>query len=143
MESTSRDLELTHTEWISDAERFYRVVKTAADTAAKELQREITSENPGNFTIYTNQIADISAMWFWVRGVYCNYRNTPTVLIAVPKYARHIDEWHEDDGPVLWWRDTTEDYPYVGTALDADFDDTYKWWSPIDIPEIPESETRE
>lgn len=143
MKSTSRGLELTRTEWVSDTERFYSVVKDAARNAASELQREIGYGNPGNFVIYANQIAAISEIWFWARGVSCDYENTPAVLIAVPKYARHIDEWHEDDGPVLWWRDPITEPPYVGTPDYADFDDTYKWWSPIDIPEIPESETQE
>lgn len=143
MKSTSRGLELTRTEWVSDTERFYRVVKDAAHNAASELQREIGYGNPGNFVIYANQIAVISEIWFWARGVSCDYENTPAVLIAVPKYARHISEWREEDGPVLWWRDTPTARPYVGTRHDKGFDVTYKWWSPIDIPEIPESETRE
>ena len=143
MKSTSRGLELTRTEWVSDTERFYRVVKDAARNAASELQREIGYGNPGNFVIYANQIAAISEIWFWARGVSCDYENTPAVLIAVPKYARHIDEWHEVDGPALWWRDPIEEPPYVGTPDDDNFDDSYLWWSPIDIPEIPESETRE
>ena len=72
-----------------------------------------------------------------------NYHETQAVIIAVPKYARHVDEWGEDDGNVLWWRDTTEDTPYVGTPLDENFDDDYKWWSPIDIPEIPTRKEQE
>lgn len=143
MESTRRGLELTRTEWVSDTERFYRVVKDAARDAASELQREIGYGNPGNFVIYANQIAAIAELWFWARDVSCNYKDTPAVLIAVPKHARHIDEWRESMGPVLWWRDGTDDHPYVGTPLDTYFDDSYLWWSPIDIPEIPESETRE
>ncbi|MCT1710314.1 hypothetical protein [Dermabacter hominis] len=143
MKNTSRGLELTRTEWVSDTERFYRVVKDAARNAASELQREIGYGNPGNFVIYANQIAAISEIWFWARGVSCDYENTPAVLIAVPKYARHISEWREEDGPVLWWRDTPTARPYVGTRHDKGFDVTYKWWSPIDTPEIPESETHE
>ena len=143
MESTTRGLELTKTEWVSDTERFYRVVKDAARDAASELQREIGYGNPGNFVIYTNQIAAIAELWFWARQVSCDYEETPAVLIAVPKYAKHIDDYHEDMGPVLWWRDPIVEPPYVGTPDYEDFDDTYKWWSPIDTPEIPESETRE
>ena len=138
MRRTSRGLELTRTERIGDAERLFDTVKDAARTAAKELQHEISSGNPGNFVIYTNQIAAIAEIWRWTRGVFCNYENTPAVLIAVPKYARHIDEWRESMGPVLWWRDGTDDHPYVGTPHDTDFDPTYKWWSPIDIPDMPE-----
>lgn len=143
MESTSRGLELTRTQPVSDTERFYQVVKDAARNAVDELKREIVAENPGNFPIYTIQIADISEIWFWARNVLCDYEDTPAVLIAVPKYARHIDEWHEDDGPVLWWRDPITEPPYVGTPHDKGFDETRQWWSPIDIPEIPESEPRQ
>lgn len=143
MEKTTRGLELTRAGWVCDTKRFCQVIKDAARDAAEQLQREIASESPGTLTIYTNQIADISEIWFWARGIYNTYKNTPVVLIAVPRDARHIDEWHEDDGPVLWWRDPIEEPPYVGTPDDADFDETLKWWSPIDIPEIPESETRE
>lgn len=143
MEKTIRGLELTHTEWANDTKRFCQVMKNAARDATSELQREITFENPRTLTTHTNQIADISEIWFWADGIYSTYRNTPAVLIAVPKYARHISEWHEGYGPVLWWRDDTEDRPHVGTPHDADFDETLKWWSPIDIPEIPESETQE
>lgn len=143
MRSTSRGLELTHTERIGDAERLFDTIKDAARTAAKELQHEISSGNPGNFVIYTKQIATIAELWFWARDVFFDYEDTPAVLIAVPKYARHIDDYHEDMGSVLWWRDPIVEPPYVGTPLDSDFDDTYKWWSPIDIPEIPESETQQ
>lgn len=143
MESTSRGLELTRTEQPSDAQRFLQVMKDAAKDAAGELQRDIIYDNPRSLTTRTNQIAAISEIWLWASGISCDYRRTPAVLIAVPKYARHIDEWHEVDGPVLWWRDPIEEPPYVGTPDYEDFDETYKWWSPIDTPEIPESETRE
>lgn len=143
MESTNRGLELTRTEQPSDAQRFLQVMKDAAKDAAGELQRDIIYDNPRSLTTRTNQIAAISEIWFWARGIYRTYKNTPVVLIAVPKYARHINEWREDDGPVLWWPDTPTARPYVGTRHDKGFDVTYTWWSPIDTPEIPESETRE
>lgn len=143
MEATSRGLELTRTKWVSDVGRFYRVMKDAARDAATALQYEIASEHPRNLKTHTNQIDAISEMWIWARTVLCDYENTPAVLIAVPKYARHIDEWREDDGPVLWWPDTPTARPYVGTRHDKGFDVTYTWWSPIDTPEIPESDTRE
>lgn len=143
MKSTSRGLELTRTEQPGDAQRFLQVMKDAAKDAAGELQRDIIYDNPRSLTTRTNQIAAISEIWLWASGISCDYRRTPAVLIAVPKYARHISEWRESMGPVLWWRDGTDDHPYVGTPHDINFDDTYKWWSPIDIPEIPESETQQ
>ncbi|EPH14697.1 hypothetical protein HMPREF1484_02006 [Dermabacter sp. HFH0086] len=143
MENTSRGLELTHTDWGSDAQLLFNTVRTAVLTRATELKRQIESGTPGNSIFHANTIAAISEIWFWTHKVSCDYEDTPAVLIAVPKYARHISEWREEDGPVLWWRDTPTARPYVGTRHDKGFDVTYKWWSPIDIPEIPESEARE
>lgn len=143
MEATSRGLELTETEWGSDAELLSSTVKTAALTSATELKRQIESGKPGNSILHATTIAAISEIWFWTHKVLCNYEDTPAVLIAVPKYARHIDEWRESMGPVLWWPDTPTARPYVGTRHDKGFDVTYKWWSPIDVPEIPESDTQQ
>ena len=143
MESTIRGLELTQTEWGSDAELLSSTVRTAALTSATELKRQIESSKPGYSILHATAIVAISEIWFWTHKILCDYEDTPAVLIAVPKYARHIDDYHEDMGSVLWWRDPIEEPPYVGTPHDDDFDETYKWWSPIDTPEIPESETHE
>lgn len=143
MKNTSRGLELTKTDWGSDAQLLFTTVRTAVLTNATELKRQIESGKPGNSILHANTIAAISEIWFWTHKVFFEYEDIPGVLIAVPKYARHIDEWRESMGPVLWWNDTPTSRPYVGTPHDDNFDDTYKWWSPIDIPEIPESETRE
>jgi hypothetical protein len=35
--------------------------------------------------------------------------------------ARPYEEWHEDDGPVLWWKFPVTEAPYVGTPLDLGF----------------------
>lgn len=32
--------------------------------------------------------------------------------------ARPLAEWHEEDGPVLWWRFPVDEPPYVGSPLD-------------------------
>lgn len=143
MENTRRGLELTHTDWGSDAQLLFTTVRTAVLTNATELKRQIESGKPGNSILHATTIAAVSKIWFWTHKVSCDYEDTPAVLIAVPKYARHIDEWHEEDGSVLWWRDPITEPPYVGTPDYEDFDETYKWWSPIDTPEIPESETHE
>ncbi|MCT1956390.1 hypothetical protein M3C92_09195 [Dermabacter hominis] len=143
MRRTSRGLELTRTEWGSDAQLLFSTVKTAANTESVKLKHQIERGNPDIFLIHAIALAAISEIWFWTHEVSCDYEDTPAVLLAVPKYARHIDEWHENYGPALWWRDPIEEPPYVGTPDDTDFDETYKWWSPIDIPEIPESETHE
>lgn len=31
---------------------------------------------------------------------------------------RPLSDWHEDDGPVLWWSPPINEPPYVGTPLD-------------------------
>lgn len=36
-----------------------------------------------------------------------------------------IEEWHEDDGNVIWWKLPIEEPPYVGTPLDSDFEEEY------------------
>lgn len=143
MKNTRRGLELTHTDWGSDARLLFNTVRTAVLTRATELKRQIESGSPENSIFHANTIAAISEIWFWTHKVVFDCEDAPAVLVAVPKYARHIDEWHEDMGVVLWWRDPVEEPPYVGTPRDGDFDETYQWWSPIDIPEIPESETHE
>jgi len=35
-----------------------------------------------------------------------------------PERARPLAEWHEDHGPVLWWRFPVDEPPYVGTPHD-------------------------
>ena len=60
---------------------------------------------------------------------------------------RPLAEWHEDIGPVLWWRFPIEEPPYVGTPLDDDFPAigtaTGGWehhathWTKLLIPEAP------
>lgn len=133
-----RGLELANTPQSSDAGRFYRAIAWAACDVEKILSEQIGSENPYSIAGHTERLKTLAEMWFWARAVSVKYEWTPAVLVAVPKYARHIDEWHEDMGVVLWWRDPVEEPPYVGTPHDGDFDETYKWWTPIDIPDMPE-----
>lgn len=33
--------------------------------------------------------------------------------------ARPLGEWHEDIGPVLWWKFPLAEAPYVGSPLDC------------------------
>jgi hypothetical protein len=37
----------------------------------------------------------------------------------MPDTARPLNEWHEADGPVLWWAFPVNEPPYVGTPLDV------------------------
>lgn len=66
--------------------------------------------------------------------------------------ARHIDEWHEDMGDVLWWTNPVTEAPYVGSPLDlgrgyvlsiGDFEQVihlggwpgyHVWWTPLPQP---------
>lgn len=49
--------------------------------------------------------------------------------------TRPLDEWHEEDGPVLWWRLPVSEPPWVGSPLQDDWtDDYYTHWTPLPIP---------
>lgn len=55
--------------------------------------------------------------------------------------VRALDEWHEDDGPVLWWEFPVNEPPYVGTPLDlprtvqlsvfVKLGENYQWLIPV------------
>jgi hypothetical protein len=40
---------------------------------------------------------------------------------ATPEVAIPGEQWHEDDGPVLWWRFPVVEPPYAGTPNDSDW----------------------
>lgn len=48
-----------------------------------------------------------------------------------------LDEWHEDDGPCLWWSLPIEEPPYVGEPLDFGFPDHLTHWARIPDPTKP------
>jgi hypothetical protein len=54
--------------------------------------------------------------------------------LARLRTARPIDEWHEDIGPVLWWRFPVDEPPYAGSPLDTDWPGYHTHWTPIEIP---------
>jgi hypothetical protein len=47
-------------------------------------------------------------------------------------------EWHEDFGPVLWWRLPVEEPPYAGTPLDDGFPEYATHWTRIVLPRAPQ-----
>lgn len=73
--------------------------------------------------------------------------------------ARPIEDWAEEDGPVLWWKFPVTEPPYVGTPLDVGqtVNVTMVWnggckemnayfggwpgyhthWTPIEVPSRP------
>ncbi len=50
--------------------------------------------------------------------------------------AKPLDDWAEEDGPVLWWKFPICEPPYSGTPLDDDFPDYVTHWSVTPIPEV-------
>lgn len=48
--------------------------------------------------------------------------------------ARHIDEYHEDFGCVLWWTNPVDEPPYVGSPLSDDWRERHEWWTPCPKP---------
>lgn len=49
--------------------------------------------------------------------------------------ARHISDWHEDDGPVLWWKLPVCEPPWAGTPLDDDWPGYQTHWTTIVCPD--------
>lgn len=60
------------------------------------------------------------------------------------KTLRKAEDWHEEDGDVLWWRLPICEPPVVGCPLELGFEvDDYTHWTPIvdpTEPDDPESE---
>jgi hypothetical protein len=48
-----------------------------------------------------------------------------------PEVAIPGEQYHEDDGPVLWWRFPVEEPPYVGTPNDCDWPGYYTHFTPL------------
>jgi len=58
---------------------------------------------------------------------------------AKAEKLRPLEDWHEDDGDVLWWTLPICEPPYVGSPLDCDWvDGIYTHWTPIIEPKLPE-----
>jgi hypothetical protein len=49
--------------------------------------------------------------------------------------ARHLIEWGETAGDVLWWRFPVEEPPYVGSPLCDDWPGYHTHWTPL--PPVP------
>ena len=49
--------------------------------------------------------------------------------------ARPLDEWHEDDGPVVWWKLPVDESAWIGTPLDSDWPGYHTHWTPH--PAVP------
>lgn len=42
-----------------------------------------------------------------------------------------LDEWHEDDGPVMWWNFPVVEAPYIGCPFDSSWRGGYTHWTPL------------
>lgn len=64
------------------------------------------------------------------------YRERAAAPIKAPSpVVRERAEWHEDEGPVLWWRFPIVEPPYCGTPLDDDFPEYATHWTAFATPE--------
>ncbi len=55
---------------------------------------------------------------------------------------RPLDDYHEDEGNVLWWRFPIDEPPYVGSPLCSDWIESYyTHWVPLPIPMEPETKS--
>lgn len=53
------------------------------------------------------------------------------------KIARPLAEWHEDDGPALWWAFPVNEAPWCGQPIDDDWPHYHTHWTPLVIPRQP------
>lgn len=48
---------------------------------------------------------------------------------------RHVDEWHEDMGDVIWWNDPINEPPYIGSPLHVGglgrWPGYHQWFTPL------------
>lgn len=45
------------------------------------------------------------------------------------------NEWHEDDGPVLWWTWPVTEAPWCGTPNDSDWPGYHTHWTTVETPQ--------
>ena len=46
---------------------------------------------------------------------------------------RPLNDWHDDDGPALWWKFPVEEPPYVGSPNDCDWPGYHTHWTPLPL----------
>lgn len=59
------------------------------------------------------------------------------ILSFGPPALRTLDEYHEDDGPVVWWRFPVIEPSYIGTPGDDSWPSDHTHWTPH--PPIPKA----
>lgn len=77
----------------------------------------------------------------WNDAIKAVQENAPTIEArpVVRVEARPLEEWGEDYGDVLWWKFPIEEPPYVGSPLDCNWSGHHTHWTPIEVPEPPNS----
>lgn len=53
------------------------------------------------------------------------------------KLARPLADWHEDTGPVLWWKFPVNEPPWAGQPTDDDWPHYHTHWTPLVVPDAP------
>jgi len=53
------------------------------------------------------------------------------------KKPRQLEDWHEDDGPALWWRFPVDEPPYCGHPNCDDWPGYHTHWTPLVVPDAP------
>lgn len=88
--------------------------------------------------VMPDMIVDADASWQVVGPLYLGAA-PPTAQAegwtkTEPLIARSRGEWHEDDGPVVWWawngRGWAGEAPWCGTPLDSDWPGYHTHWTP-------------
>jgi hypothetical protein len=51
--------------------------------------------------------------------------------------AQPLDQWHEAEGDVLWWKFPVSEPPYVGSPLDTGWPGYHTHWTRIALPDDP------
>lgn len=86
----------------------------------------LAQENPGTVTVGLVQSI--------AKAVH-QLRASQAPAVGAPLLARAKAEWHEDDGPVLWWawngnsRGWADETPWIGTPLDDDWPGWHTHWT--------------
>ncbi len=60
----------------------------------------------------------------------------PTAGLGAKK-PRQLEDWHEDDGPALWWRFPVDEPPYCGHPNCDDWPGYHTHWTPLVVPDAP------
>lgn len=125
-----------------------REVLGADGTVYRDVQAMLLAQQPAAESLADTQRAIIEAAerrgYEWARseqpaanpfvGVVCpecnaEYEATARQPAAVDG-ARPLDDWHEDEGPVVWWKLPVDEPAWIGTPLDSDWPGYHTHWTP-------------